>query len=291
MNPSKRLPSGAFLLPFLFSEGTINNFPKEVALSWIESHQSIATHPKLYRLSILSGYDPDTCIAKLHRLWWWALQYAEDGDLNGYSDEEIGYGLAINKPDESKKFVASLRAAEWIDAKNNYIHDWFDYAQKYLYSKYHTWNPKKYQDIERKWKGKPEGKPKGKTKGQEKIYSDKPLVSQPNQPNIHNLPNLTKDIYGEFKNVLLTAQEKANLDEKFGTSRSTSLIENLSAYVASKGKKYSSHYATILSWERKNNGTDQGSGKGPYRESRGKSTKYAHLTTTFGGDSTEEKNE
>ncbi len=67
-----------------------------------------------------------------------------------------------------------------------------------------------------------------------------------------------KDIYGVFKNVLLTLEEKKKLDEKFGLSESIAQIENLSAYVASKGKKYSSHYATILNWERKNDGINQG---------------------------------
>lgn len=99
-----------------------------------------------------------------------------------------------------------------------------------------------------------------------------------------------KDIYGEFKNVLLTEDEHKKLVIQFCDFGVKERIENLSAYIASKGKKYSSHYATILNWERKNDGTNPGNSRGPYRESKGKSTKYAHLTTTFGGESAEEKN-
>ena len=67
----------------------------------------------------------------------------------------------------------------------------------------------------------------------------------------------SKTPYGEFKNVKLTGKEYGKLIELFGEDGTKERIENLSAYVASKGKKYSSHYATILSWDRKNNGFKQ----------------------------------
>jgi len=60
-----------------------------------------------------------------------------------------------------------------------------------------------------------------------------------------------KNVFGEFQNVKLTEDEYIKLVKLYGESGTNSRIENLSSYVASKGKKYSSHYATILSWERK----------------------------------------
>ena len=60
-----------------------------------------------------------------------------------------------------------------------------------------------------------------------------------------------KNIYGEFKNVRLTEKEFNKLKNKFN-SDTKNRIENLSEYIASKGKKYKSHYATILAWDRKN---------------------------------------
>lgn len=53
--------------------------------------------------------------------------------------------------------------------------------------------------------------------------------------------------YGEFKNVLLTDEEYKKLEEKNALSQ----IENLSSYMASIGKKYKDHYATILNWDRR----------------------------------------
>lgn len=67
---------------------------------------------------------------------------------------------------------------------------------------------------------------------------------------------IQKKTHGEFKNVLLTDEEFQKLKEKF-TSEVDNMIEQLSAYIASKGKKYKSHYATILSWQRRKDGTNK----------------------------------
>ena len=52
--------------------------------------------------------------------------------------------------------------------------------------------------------------------------------------------------FGEFQNVSLSETEM----EKLGPS-ALQLIERLSAYKASTGKKYKSDYATLLNWQRK----------------------------------------
>ena len=59
--------------------------------------------------------------------------------------------------------------------------------------------------------------------------------------------NKEKEKYGEFENVLLTKEEYHKLEK----SNLLPYIEKLSSYIASKGKKYKSHYATILNWSRK----------------------------------------
>ena len=71
-----------------------------------------------------------------------------------------------------------------------------------------------------------------------------------NEKNIKNDKNDNKYIYGEFENVRLTEEELQKLMEKFPNDYQER-IENLSAYISSKNKKYSSHYATILNWARK----------------------------------------
>ena len=62
-----------------------------------------------------------------------------------------------------------------------------------------------------------------------------------------------KEKYGEFKNVLLTDEEYHKLEK----SNLLPYIEKLSSYIASKNKKYKSHYATILTWSRKDNSNNK----------------------------------
>ena len=56
--------------------------------------------------------------------------------------------------------------------------------------------------------------------------------------------------YGAYKNVLLTDEEMAKLQDEFPTDW-PGRIERLSEYIASTGKKYKNHLATIRSWARK----------------------------------------
>lgn len=63
--------------------------------------------------------------------------------------------------------------------------------------------------------------------------------------------SIDKNIYGEFKNVKLTDEEYHKLEE----SNLLPYIEKLSSYMASKNKKYKSHYATILNWSRREKNT------------------------------------
>ena len=58
-----------------------------------------------------------------------------------------------------------------------------------------------------------------------------------------------KHKHGEYNNVLLTDEELEKLQEEYPDYKER--IERLSSYVASTGKSYKSHYATIRNWARK----------------------------------------
>lgn len=72
--------------------------------------------------------------------------------------------------------------------------------------------------------------------------------------------HITRAAFGSFGNVKLSAEEFAKLKERFGEDNCTERIEKLSQYIAAKGRKYKSHYATILMWASKDGG---GNGKPP----------------------------
>lgn len=58
-------------------------------------------------------------------------------------------------------------------------------------------------------------------------------------------------VFGEYENVLLTETELSKLKNEFEDWESQ--IEKLSIYMASTGKKYANHLATIRAWNRKSN--------------------------------------
>lgn len=60
-----------------------------------------------------------------------------------------------------------------------------------------------------------------------------------------------KNSYGEFNNVKMTTAEFEKLVQAEGADRANALIEELSSYLASSGKRYKSHYATLLNWGRR----------------------------------------
>jgi len=63
-------------------------------------------------------------------------------------------------------------------------------------------------------------------------------------------PKTVRHKYGLYENVLLTDEEFQKLQEEFPHD-CFERIERLSEYIASTGKKYKSHLATIRAWARK----------------------------------------
>jgi predicted phage replisome organizer len=64
--------------------------------------------------------------------------------------------------------------------------------------------------------------------------------------------------YGEYNNVLLTDSDLEKLKSEFPDWQER--IERLSAYIASTGKKYKSHLATIRNWARKDETNEKPTG-------------------------------
>lgn len=93
----------------------------------------------------------------------------------------------------------------------------------------------------------------GEDKESAKADSDEPDGSTP--PPLFNSDvkkqkkKQTKHKYGEYNNVLLTDEELVKLKEKVPNWQD--FIERLSGYIASTGKRYKSHYVTMLNWYRR----------------------------------------
>ena len=71
----------------------------------------------------------------------------------------------------------------------------------------------------------------------------------------------TRHKYGEYKNVLLSDTDMEKLKTEFPDDYNTR-IERLSEYIASTGKVYKNHLATIRCWARKEKNKPQIAVKG-----------------------------
>lgn len=112
-------------------------------MPWIESHQSLSRHRKTLRAAALLRVNRHQLIGHLHELWWWALDNVPaDGNLGDLTDMEIAQGAEWSG--DPTEFVRALTDAGFIDETDDgrYLHDWYDYAGKYL--------EKRAQDAERK---------------------------------------------------------------------------------------------------------------------------------------------
>jgi hypothetical protein len=101
-------------------------------MAWIESHQDLGRHPKTKKLARALNIPLPLAIGHLFYLWWWALDYAEDGVLTRYSDEDIAD--ASEWGGDASDFVNALVKSGFVDVEDEKktIHDWWDYAGKLI---------------------------------------------------------------------------------------------------------------------------------------------------------------
>lgn len=96
------------------------------------------------------------------------------------------------------------------------------------------------------------GKGKGMVKGEGECVERK---TEEENGELTDKRRLKKDKYLEY--VYLTNEEYRKLIDKLGESVIKDYIENLNDYIGSKGKKYKSHYHTILMWSKKDKPKDK----------------------------------
>ena len=105
---------------------------------WIESHQSLGSHRKLLKLSSILGINKVEAIGYLHFFWWWCLDNALDGKLDGLTAEIIAEVSRWNG--DKKSFLEAMISSGFIDRDETSmtIHDWKHYTGKLLESRRNT---------------------------------------------------------------------------------------------------------------------------------------------------------
>jgi hypothetical protein len=101
-------------------------------MAWIESHDTLANHPKVRRLARKLGISKAAAIGQLHLVWWWALNYTDDGDISRFDAIEIADGSQWDGDPEM--LIEALIDSGFLDRDGDQIviHDWWVYAGRYI---------------------------------------------------------------------------------------------------------------------------------------------------------------
>lgn len=101
-------------------------------MAWIESHQELWRHPKTKKLARELNIPIPYAIGLLHGLWYYALDFAQDGNLSKIENEELADAAGWNQ--DANEFVTALIKARFIDKEDDgsVLHDWNDYAGRLM---------------------------------------------------------------------------------------------------------------------------------------------------------------
>ena len=175
-------------------------------MAWIESHQGLKDHPKTRRLTRLLSISLPAAIGHLHCFWWWALDYAQDGDLSKYDAFDIADACMWDGAAES--FVEALTEAGFVKKEQEkiIIHDWMDYAGRLI--------DRRQRDAERKRK---EREVQGTSDGQraESVVTVPKPYPNPNQ-DIKDYSTQIYDLRGRY-----SPDQLKTIDEYFSILRWT----------------------------------------------------------------------
>lgn len=177
-------------------------------MAWIESHTNLHRHPKIIKTQRVFGWDNDQAVGKMMKFWHWCLEFADSGVLDAYDAEDIAavFGVTL----DPSALVQRMVAIGWLDDDPVLrVHDWLDYAGKYLHAKYHTSNPEKLNGIYAAH-GRIYGKNKGNTKVQRKSNdSPKKVQRKPLLPNLTSSSSLRSEEEPNLTLVLGDASAEA----------------------------------------------------------------------------------
>jgi hypothetical protein len=134
----------------LFNDGINDkktNWKEVFKMAWIAFHGSIVRRlNKFHDFRRMMGWDEVYTLGVLGSLWSEALELRESGEISDWSPNYICNDLLKINCQDPEKVVEALVNSGWLDRKVDkttgevtlLIHDWTEYAGKYLQRKYKT---------------------------------------------------------------------------------------------------------------------------------------------------------
>lgn len=180
-------------------------------MSWIKSESEIQRNPKFGRAARALGITKAALIGHLHMLWWWAVDYAQDGVISAYDNEDIAE--AIEWKGDIAKFINALincggdghfGLLERTEDGDLIIHSWEDHCAK----KYEK--RKKEADRIRVYREKKKQKENAKGSSQADSQEDELQCTDDVQPQ----QDRTQDVHVRSCNVDVTLENREREREK-----------------------------------------------------------------------------
>lgn len=182
---------------------------------WIPSYQELKNHPKTQRVSEILDVKIVQVIGHLHLLWWWALSYAQDGDLTDFSNKEIA--RAAGWEGDPDVFVNSL-----VDCKIGKKHGFLEKGESLIL---HDWNvytgklqERREADRDRKRKERQAKKAQCPQDIRRTFAGHPQDVTRTSAPTRHNI--IQQDITKQ------DTRESKNITPVFDEPKQASIVEN-----------------------------------------------------------------
>jgi hypothetical protein len=151
-------------------------------MAWIESHQTLSHHPKTLRLAGALKCGVPAAIGYVHLLWYWGLDYARDGDIDGSMRDQVA--AACYWRGKPEQFWMGLLQSGFVEATDGgvRIHDWMDYAGRLLDRRaQHAARSKRARDAQRDETGRAPGAATNSAR-----VTNRTVPNQPDPPNPHD---------------------------------------------------------------------------------------------------------
>lgn len=106
-------------------------------MAWIESHQTLGRHPKVEKLAKILKIHKAQAIGHLHLLWWWCLDYAQDGSLISLTNSDIADAAGWTKQPDlfiEAMLTCGVTRDGFLERSGSgfVIHDWHQYAGRLI---------------------------------------------------------------------------------------------------------------------------------------------------------------
>ena len=107
-------------------------------MAWIESHTNLDRHSKLIRFQTAMRWSRNEAVGFLHRFWWSVLEVSPSGDVTALTSPEVMSETLNMKLDVVRDAIQRLEEFGFIERNGEsvYVHDWLDYAGRFLRSKF-----------------------------------------------------------------------------------------------------------------------------------------------------------